>query len=84
MANIEIVGYIKYLWAGFIPIAMRWHSMLNDKFIKHEQQLDEHQDRLADLNADVKVLVERTENLQKTIDEIKDLLMKEIINRGER
>lgn len=84
MANIEIVAFIKYLWAGFIPLAMRWHTMLNEKFTKHENQLEEHQDRLADLNTDVKVLVERTENLQKTIDEIKDLLMKEIRNRGER
>ncbi|AHK11281.1 hypothetical protein S140_175 [Shewanella sp. phage 1/40] len=80
MGNIDVLALLKYLWAAFIPVVIKGWSMVDKRFEQTEHKVVEIDKRVSDMSSDVKVLVERSENQQKNIEEIKDLLTKLLLD----
>ena len=84
MGNIDILALFKYLWAALVPILIKGWSMIDKRFEQTEHKVIEIDKRVSDMSADVKVLVERSENQQNDISEIKDLLMQLLLDKSKR
>jgi hypothetical protein len=67
MGNIELTALFKYLWAAFIPAAMKGWSMTDKRFRDTEEKVEDIVEGQGALKADIKVLVERTENQDKLL-----------------
>lgn len=81
--NVEVTALIKYLWAILIPVIMKGWNVMDNKFKTADDRLSSVEEKTSDMNADIKVLMERTEkqdtNLayqKEKIDKIYDLLLK--------
>ena len=81
MGNIDVLALFKYLWAAFIPVIMKGWSMVDKRFEQTESKVVEIDKRVSDMSSDVKVLVERSENQQNDIAEIKELLMQLLLDK---
>lgn len=84
MGNIDVLALFKYLWAALVPVLIKGWSMIDDRFAKTEGRVEEIDKRVSDMSADVKVLVERSENQEANIKEIKDLLMQLLLEKGNK
>jgi predicted nucleic acid-binding Zn-ribbon protein len=84
VGNIDILALFKYLWAALVPILIKGWSMIDKRFEQTEHKVIEIDKRVSDMSADVKVLVERSENQQNDISEIKDLLMQLLLDKSKR
>lgn len=84
MGNIDVLALFKYLWAALVPVLIKGWSMIDDRFTKTEGRVEEIDKRVSDMSADVKVLVERSENQEANIKEIKDLLMQLLLEKGNK
>lgn len=84
MGNIDILALFKYLWAALVPIFIKGWAMIDKRFEQTENKVIEIDKRVSDMSADVKVLVERSENQQNDISEIKDLLMQLLLDKSKR
>lgn len=82
MGNIDVLALFKYLWAALVPVLIKGWSMIDDRFTKTEGRVEEIDKRVSDMSADVKVLVERSENQEANIKEIKDILMQLLLEKG--
>lgn len=81
MGNIDVLALFKYLWAAFIPVIMKGWAMVDKRFEQTESKVVEIDKRVSDMSSDVKVLVERSENQQNDIAEIKELLMQLLLDK---
>ena len=81
MGSIDILALIKYLWAAFIPVVIKGWSMIDNRFEQTESKVTAIDKRVSDMSSDVKVLVERSENQQNDIAEIKELLMQILLDK---
>lgn len=81
MGNIDILALFKYLWAAMVPILIKGWTMIDERFEKTENRVAEIDKRVSDMSADVKVLVERSENQEANIKEIKELLMQLLLDK---
>ena len=88
MGNLELTALFKYLWAAFIPAAIKGWSMTDKRFRDTEEKVEDIVIGQGDLKADIKVLVERTENQAKIlskqevkIDAIHNLLLRTTIDK---
>lgn len=84
MGNIDVLALFKYLWAALVPVLIKGWSMIDERFVKTEDRVVEIDKRVSDMSADIKVLVERSENQEANIKEIKDLLMQLLLEKGNK
>ena len=66
--NIELTALLKYLWAVLIPVFMKGWNIVDNKFKTADNRVSSIEDKQSEMNADLKVLVERSENQEKVID----------------
>ena len=66
--NIELTALLKYLWAALIPVIMKGWNIVDNKFKTADNRISSIEDKQAEMNADLKVLIERSENQEKVID----------------
>lgn len=81
--NVEVTALIKYLWAVLIPVIMKGWNVMDNKFKSADNRLSSVEEKQGDMNANIAVLVERSENQQSAIeyqndklDKIYDMLLK--------
>lgn len=84
MGNIDVLALFKYLWAALVPVLIKGWSMIDERFVKTENRVAEIDKRVSDMSADVKVLVERSENQEANIKEIKDLLKQLLLDKSDK
>jgi hypothetical protein len=81
MGNIDVLALFKYLWAALVPVLIKGWSMIDERFVKTEDRVVEIDKRVSDMSADIKVLAASTDNIKEDVKEIKDLLMKLILEK---
>ena len=81
MGNIDVLALFKYLWAALVPVLIKGWSMIDERFVKTENRVAEIDRRVSDMSADIKVLAASTDNIKEDVKEIKDLLMKLILEK---
>jgi len=79
MGNIEISALIKYLWAAFIPVAMKGWAIIDTRFTDTEKRVESLVKDQSEIKTSVRVLIERSENQEKTLQRIEELLMKHLL-----
>lgn len=84
MGNIDVLALFKYLWAALVPVLIKGWSMIDDRFVKTEDRVVEIDKRVSDMSADIKVLVESSENTKEDVKEIKSLLMQLLLDKSDK
>lgn len=84
MGNIDVLALFKYLWAALVPVLIKGWSMIDERFVKTENRVAEIDRRVSDMSADIKVLVESSENTKEDVKEIKALLMQLLLDKSDK
>ena len=84
MGNIDVLALFKYLWAALVPVLIKGWSMIDERFVKTEDRVVEIDKRVSDMSADIKVLVESSENTKEDVKEIKALLMQLLLDKSDK
>ena len=84
MGNIDVLALFKYLWAALVPVLIKGWSMIDERFVKTEDRVAEIDRRVSDMSADIKVLVESSENTKEDVKEIKALLMQLLLDKSDK
>ena len=84
MGNIDVLALFKYLWAALVPVLIKGWRMIDERFVKTENRVAEIDRRVSDMSADIKVLVESSENTKEDVKEIKALLMQLLLDKSDK
>lgn len=74
MGSIEIVAIVKMLWVAFIPALMKGWNILEGRFKMTEDRISKVEAELHSNTTELRVLVERSENQEKSMDRIETML----------
>lgn len=84
MGSIEIISLVKGLWVAFIPILLKAWNILDNRFKVNEAKVENITKEQSELRADVKVLIERSENQQESLAKIEDMVMKLLLRDDDK
>lgn len=79
MGTMDLLAVFKYLWAILVPIMMRMWTVVDKRFEKSENSIENMKEDYSKLSSKLDVIDERTKHQAEDITEIKELLMKLIM-----
>lgn len=84
MGSIEITALLKSLWVVLLPILLKAWNVLDNRFKVNEAKVENITKEQSELRADVKVLIERSENQQESLAKIEDMVMKLLLRDDDK
>lgn len=70
MGSIDLVALIKYMWAALPPVMWKAWGLIDMRFRTVEDDVKEVKEDIHNVEAALKVLVERSENQEKRADDM--------------
>lgn len=76
MGNVDLVAFIKWLWAALPPIMWKMWGIIDARFKQVEDDGKDVKQELSNMKASIEVLIERSDNQKQRQDDISDKIDK--------
>lgn len=80
MGNVDLIAFIKWLWAALPPIMWKMWGIIDARFKQVEDDGKDVKEQLSNMKSSIEVLVERSGNQEKSQDtlrgELRDMSVK--------
>lgn len=84
MGSIEITAILKSLWVVLLPVLLKAWNILDTRFKQTEKKMDQVTKEQSDIKADIKVLIERSENQEASLAKIESMMMKLLLRDDDK